>query len=114
MTNQPLDPERQPLLAHLIELRRRLIYSLLAVTVGFIACYIFAADIYGFLVRPLANVTAGENRHLIYTGLTEAFVTYIKLALWSGCFLAFPVIAAQIWMFAAPGLYKNERKAFLP
>jgi sec-independent protein translocase protein TatC len=62
----------------------------------------------------LAVATEGENRRLIYTGLTEAFTTYIKLALWTGGFLAFPIIAAQIWMFVAPGLYKNERKAFLP
>src|SRR5207237_106578 len=54
------------------------------------------------------------NRRLIYTGLTEAFVTYIKLSLWTGCFLAFPVVATQIWMFVAPGLYKTERRAFLP
>ena len=62
----------------------------------------------------MAEATAGEPRRLIYTGLTEAFVTYIKLALWAGCVLAFPVIAVQIWIFAAPGLYKNERRAFLP
>ena len=111
---ETLDPLRQPLLAHLLELRRRLIWSLLAVLVGFIVSYIFAPQIYAFLVRPLAEATAGEPRRLIYTGLTEAFVTYIKLALWAGCLLAFPVIASQIWMFAAPGLYKNERRAFLP
>ena len=111
---EPLDPLRQPLLAHLLELRKRLIYSLLAVVVGFIVSYFFAAHIYEFLVRPLAQITEGEHRRLIYTGLTEAFVTYIKLALWTGCFLAFPVIASQIWMFAAPGLYQNERRAFLP
>jgi sec-independent protein translocase protein TatC len=111
---EPFDPLRQPLLAHLIEFRQRLIWSLAAIVVGFIICYYFSADIYAFLVRPLAQVTEGENRRLIYTGLTEAFVTYIKLALWSGCFLAFPVIATQIWMFVAPGLYKNERYAFLP
>jgi sec-independent protein translocase protein TatC len=109
-----LDPSRQPLLAHLIELRRRLIYSLLAVLVGFAISYYYAPHIYEFLVRPLAHVTEGENRHLIFTGLTEAFVTYIKLSVWAGCFLAFPVIAAQVWIFAAPGLYENERKAFLP
>lgn len=108
------DPMRQPLLSHLLELRKRLIFSLLAVLAGFIVCYIFAPQIYGFLVRPLALVTEGEHRRLIYTGLTEAFVTYIKLALWAGCFLAFPVIASQIWMFVAPGLYKHERRAFLP
>ncbi|MDP9128367.1 MAG: twin-arginine translocase subunit TatC [Pseudomonadota bacterium] len=111
---EPLDPLRQPLLAHLIELRRRLMWSLSAVLIGFLISYWFAPQIYEFLVRPLASVTQGENRHLIYTGLTEAFTTYIKLSLWTGCFLAFPVIASQIWMFAAPGLYKNERKAFLP
>jgi sec-independent protein translocase protein TatC len=109
-----LDPLRQPLLAHLLELRRRLIYALLAIVAGFIVSYFFAPQIYEFLVRPLAQVTAGENRRLIYTGLTEAFITYVKLALWFGCFLAFPVIAVQIWAFAAPGLYKNERSAFLP
>jgi sec-independent protein translocase protein TatC len=110
----PLDPLRQPLLAHLLELRKRLIYSLLAIAVGFIISYFFAAQIYEFLVRPLAQATEGENRRLIYTGLTEAFITYVKLALWTGCFIAFPIVASQIWMFVAPGLYKNERKAFLP
>jgi sec-independent protein translocase protein TatC len=108
------DIMRQPLLAHLIELRRRFIYSLLAVIVGFAVSYGFAQQIYEFLVWPLAQATAGEHRRLIYTGLTEAFVTYIKLALWMGCFIAFPVIAAQIWMFVAPGLYKNERRGFFP
>lgn len=109
-----LDPLRQPLLAHLIELRKRLITSLLAILAGFIVCYYFAPEIYAFLVQPLANAVEGEHRRLIYTGLTEAFITYIKLALWAGCFLAFPIIATQIWMFVAPGLYKTERKAFLP
>ncbi|MGE3623908.1 MAG: twin-arginine translocase subunit TatC [Bdellovibrionales bacterium] len=111
---EPLDPLRQPLLAHLIELRRRLIWSLAAITAGFIVCYVFAADIYTFLVRPLAMATEGEHRRLIYTGLTEAFITYVKLALWGGCLLAFPIIASQIWMFVAPGLYRHERRAFFP
>jgi sec-independent protein translocase protein TatC len=111
---EALDPSRQPLLAHFIELRRRLIISLVAVLIGFVASYCFAAEIYAFLVRPLAEATGGEQRRLIYTGLTEAFLTYVKLALWTGSFLACPVIATQIWLFVAPGLYKNERKAFLP
>lgn len=89
-------------------------YAMLAILAGFAISYAFAPQIYEFLVRPLAAATAGEHRRLIYTGLTEAFITYIKLALWTGCFLAFPIVAAQIWMFVAPGLYKNERKAFLP
>jgi sec-independent protein translocase protein TatC len=91
-----------------------MIISLLAILGGFILCYFFAPEIYEFLVRPLAKATHDESRRLIYTGLTEAFITYVKLALWAGCFLAFPVIAAQIWMFVAPGLYKNERRVFLP
>ncbi|MER2520518.1 MAG: twin-arginine translocase subunit TatC [Bdellovibrionales bacterium] len=109
-----LDPMRQPLLAHLIELRRRLIYGFLAIMAGFVISYGFAPDIYAFLVKPLAAATGAENHRLIYTGLTEAFSTYLRLALWTGCFIAFPVIATQIWMFVAPGLYENERKAFLP
>lgn len=111
------EPDSLPaetLYAHLIDFRRRLMGSLLAILVGFLISYVFAADIYAFLVRPLAEATEGEPRRLIYTGLTEAFVTYIKLSLWAGCFLAFPVIAAQVWMFIAPGLYKHERRTFLP
>ncbi len=111
---QPFDPEKQPLLAHLAELRQRLIYAMVAILIGFIVSYHFAPQIYEFLVRPLAAASGGEPRHLIYTGLTEAFLTYVKLALWMGCFIAFPIIAAQIWMFVAPGLYQHERKAFLP
>ena len=111
---EAFDPLKQPLLAHLIELRKRLIYALLAVLAGFAISYFFAPQIYEFLVRPLAQASGGEHRRLIYTGLTEAFITYIKLALWTGCFIAFPIVATQIWMFVAPGLYKNERKAFLP
>jgi len=113
--NEPEQAETlsQPLLAHLIELRRRLIYSLAAIVVASVISYIYAPDIYAFLVGPLATASGGAHR-LIYTGLTEAFMTYIKLALWMGCFVAFPVIAAQAWLFIAPGLYKHERKAFLP
>ncbi len=111
---EALSAERQPLLAHFIELRKRLIYSIVAIVVGFIISYAFASDIYAFLVRPLAEATGGEQRRLIYTGLTEAFLTYVKLSLWTGSFLACPIVAAQIWMFVAPGLYKHERRAFLP
>lgn len=103
---------RQTLLEHLIELRRRFIYSLATILAGFVVSYFFAADIYEFLVRPLAYVSGDTQRRLIYTGLTEAFLTYVDLAFWSGCFLAFPVIFAQVWMFVAPGLYKNERLVF--
>lgn len=103
-----------PLLTHLIDFRRRLIWSLAAILAGFCLCYAFAPSLYAFLVHPLAQASEGEPRKLIYTGLTEAFMTYIKLALWGGCFLAFPIVLAQIWIFIAPGLYKAERRVFLP
>src|SRR3954469_20076873 len=103
-----------PLLDHLIELRTRLMYSFLAVFAAFLVCYYFSADIYAFLVRPLANLLGNEGRRMIYTGLTEAFFTYVKVAFWAGTFLSFPIIASQLWMFVAPGLYRHERNAFLP
>lgn len=108
------DPARQPLMAHLLDLRTRLLWSLAALVVGFCICYYFAPQIYEFLVRPLAEAGGHEQRRLIYTGLTEAFLTYIKLAFWAGMMLVFPVIATQIWLFVAPGLYQNEKRAFLP
>jgi len=111
---EKIDEKNMPLLDHLIELRRRIIISLLFFVLASIACYFFAPSIYGFLVQPLATVLEGENRRLIYTGLGEAFITYMKLACFAGGFLAFPVIAAQIWFFVAPGLYKNERSVFFP
>lgn len=103
-----------PLVAHLVELRRRLMISMLFFAAATCACYFVAADIYAFLVKPLAHVLEGENRRLIYTGLGEAFITYLKLACFAGGFLSFPVIASQLWLFIAPGLYKNEKHVFLP
>jgi len=106
---------KMPLLAHLIDLRNRLIYALAALLVAFVICYIFAEDIFAFLVRPLADVYAGqEGRRMIFTGLTETFFTYLKVAFWAAAFISFPLIAIQLWMFIAPGLYKNEKRAFLP
>ncbi|TVR98249.1 MAG: twin-arginine translocase subunit TatC [Rhodospirillales bacterium] len=105
-----------PLLDHLVELRQRLLYSLAAILVLFVGCYFIAGDIYAFLVRPLADITAeaGGERRMIYTALTEAFFTYVKVAFFAAMFLGFPVIATQVWLFMAPGLYKHERRAFLP
>src|ERR1700722_10282025 len=104
-----------PLLDHLIELRNRLMWGMGAVLVAFLICYQFKERIYGFLVHPLAVIFEGQTgRHLIYTGLTEAFFTYVKVSFWAGLCLAFPVVASQIWKFVAPGLYKNERGAFYP
>ena len=114
MSDDGLDDSKMPLLDHLIELRTRLMYSILAVFAAFLVCYYFSPQIYAFLVRPLANLLGNEGRRMIYTGLTEAFFTYVKVAFWAGTFLSFPIIATQLWMFVAPGLYKHERNAFLP
>ena len=111
-----LGNQRMPLLDHLVELRRRLLHSLIAILVLFFASYYFAPTIYGFLVQPLADILTelGGNRRLIYTGLHEAFFTYIKVSFFTALFVAFPFISIQLWKFIAPGLYANEKKAFLP
>ncbi|UEM18769.1 twin-arginine translocase subunit TatC [Skermanella mucosa] len=114
VSDDGLDDSKMPLLDHLIELRNRLMYSIAAIFAAFLICYYFSPDIYAFLVRPLADLLGNEGRRMIYTGLTEAFFTYVKVAFWAAMFLAFPVIASQLWMFIAPGLYKHERNAFLP
>jgi len=118
MTTEPehdeIEDSKMPLIDHLIELRNRLMYSIAALLVAFLLCYLVSDKIYNFLVQPLADILAGQGRRMIYTGLTEAFFTYVKVAFWAGSFLAFPIIATQVWMFVAPGLYKHERKAFLP
>jgi sec-independent protein translocase protein TatC len=111
-----LEEKSMPLLDHLIELRTRLINSVIAVLVLFFISYYFSLEIYDFLVAPLADVLEemGGERRLIFTALHEAFFTYIKVAFFAALFLAFPFIAIQVWMFIAPGLYKNEKKAFAP
>jgi sec-independent protein translocase protein TatC len=112
---EELEHGKMPLLDHLIELRKRLIYSALALVLLLPPCWYFSQTIYDFLAQPLANALADQpGRHLIYTDLTEAFFTDLRVAFWSAFCLAFPIIASQIWMFIAPGLYKNERRAFLP
>jgi sec-independent protein translocase protein TatC len=105
----------QPLIEHLVELRGRLILCLVAFAAATGTAYFFAADIYAFLVQPLAEAFPNpEQRRLIYTGLAEAFISYLKLAAFAGFLLSFPVMAAQLYRFLAPGLYKNERKHFAP
>lgn len=109
------DDNKMPLLEHLVELRNRLMWSIGALLVAFVICYFFAQDIFGFLIKPLAQAYGDqEGARLIYTSLPETFFTYVKIALWAGFCLAFPVIATQIYMFVAPGLYKHEKRAFLP
>ncbi len=110
-----LEEGRMPLLDHLIELRNRLMWSIGAVIVAFLVCYQFKQRIYGFLVHPLAVIFEGQTgRHMIYTSLTEAFFTYVKVSFWAAICISFPIIAAQLWKFVAPGLYRNERRAFFP
>jgi len=106
---------KQPLIEHIIELRKRLGWCLFAFFLATGICYFFAADIYAFLARPLANAVADEGqRRMIYTSLTEAFFTYLKLACFAGFIGAFPVIAYQLYRFLAPGLYVGEKRAMIP
>jgi sec-independent protein translocase protein TatC len=110
-----LEAGRMPLLAHLVELRNRLLWAIGAILVAFIVCYQFKEPIYRFLAHPLAQIFADEpGRKMIATGLTEIFFTYIKVSFWAAFCLAFPIVAMQLWKFVAPGLYKTERRAFLP
>ena len=106
-----LDDTRAPLLEHLIELRRRLIWAFGALGLAFCFCYYFAENIFAFLVQPLLR--AGQGK-LIYTDVFEAFFAKLKVALFSAIMLSFPVVANQIWRFVAPGLYKKEKRALLP
>jgi sec-independent protein translocase protein TatC len=114
MTHEDIEATKAPLMEHLIELRARLIKALVAFGLMFIICFFFAKTIYNVLTWPYVWVAGPENSKFIYTGLLEYFVVQLKLAMFGGAFLAFPVIAAQIYMFVAPGLYRNERQAFLP
>ena len=111
-----IEDAKMPLLDHLIELRQRLLWSALSIIILFLFFYYFSENIYGFLVKPLADIMAetGRDRRLIFTAMHEAFFTYIKVAFFAAIFVAFPFIAMQIWMFIAPGLYKHEKSAFLP
>src|SRR5690348_17232619 len=114
MTQEDIDATKAPLLDHLIELRSRLIKALLAFGIAFIFCFFFAKQIYNVLVWPFTWVAGVGNSKFIYTALLEYFMTQLKLAMFGAAFISFPVIASQIYMFVAPGLYRNERQAFLP
>ena len=114
MSQEDIDATKAPLMEHLVELRTRLIKALVAFAVMFALCFVFAKHIYNILVWPFVWVAGPEHSKFIYTALLEYFVTQIKLAMFGAAFLSFPVVAAQIYMFVAPGLYRNERQAFLP
>jgi sec-independent protein translocase protein TatC len=117
MSQEDIDATKAPLLDHLIELRARLIKSLLAFVVLFFVCFYFAKPIYNVLLYPFewAAMQAGvQNVRLIYTAPLEYFFTQLKVAMFGAAFIGFPVVATQIYMFVAPGLYKHEKDAFLP
>ena len=109
------DFKEMTLIDHLTELRKRLIWSFVYIIITFIICFYFANNLFAFLAKPLINLLDTENgQGFIYTALQEAFFTELKIAFFFSLFFAFPLIAIQIWKFIAPGLYNNEKKAFLP
>jgi sec-independent protein translocase protein TatC len=109
-----IESTKAPLMDHLIELRGRLIKAVAAFAIAAVVCFFFAKQIYNILTWPYIWVAGAENSKFIYTGLLEYFVVQLKLAMFGGAFIAFPVIATQIYMFVAPGLYRKEKQAFLP
>jgi sec-independent protein translocase protein TatC len=110
-----VEASKAPLIEHLIELRQRLMYALAGVGVGFVLCFSVATQIYNLLVWPYQVARGpGQKIEMIYTAPHEFFFTKLKLALFGAVFLAFPIIAYQLYKFVAPGLYKNERQAFRP
>ena len=109
-----IEATKAPLMEHLIELRSRLIKALVALALTFVACFFFAKTIYNVLTWPFVWVAGPENSKFIYTGLLEYFVVQLKLAMFGAAFISFPVVATQIYMFVAPGLYRHEKQAFLP
>ena len=110
-----IEKSQAPLLDHLIELRQRLIYCVIGFVIALIACFFVAQDIFNLLLWPY-RWALGDDTHvrLIYTAPQEYFFTQLKIAMFGGLFIAFPLIAIQIYKFVAPGLYRSERKAFLP
>jgi sec-independent protein translocase protein TatC len=114
MTHEDIEATKAPLMEHLIELRSRLIKAVIAFGLTFAVCFFFAKDIYNVLVWPFVWVAGVDSSKFIYTALLEYFITQLKLAMFGAAFLSFPVIASQVYMFVAPGLYRHERKAFLP
>ena len=109
-----IEASKAPLMDHLIELRSRLIKALIAFFAMFVVCFVFSTQIFNVLVWPYAWVAGVENSKMIYTALLELFFTHLKVAMFGAAFLSFPVVASQVYMFVAPGLYRHERKAFLP
>lgn len=111
---EDIEASKAPLLDHLIELRQRLIYSALAFFAMFLVCFTMARHIYDILVWPYVWASGSDHVRLIATHFLEQVFTHLKLAMFGAAFLSFPVVATQVYKFVAPGLYKNERRAFLP
>ncbi|RSY84600.1 twin-arginine translocase subunit TatC [Sphingomonas koreensis] len=111
MSDNELEGTEAPLLDHLIELRRRLLYCVLALVLAFAVCFYFVKPIYGFLVNPLAQ--AGQDK-LVFTSIMGGFFVELKVAFFAAVMVAFPIVAVQLWQFVAPGLYRKEKKALLP
>jgi sec-independent protein translocase protein TatC len=110
-----LESSKAPLLEHLVELRNRLVYSMIAFFICFVGCYFVATPIYTFLTQPLADAMATRpDAKMIFTAVYEAFFTNVKVGMFGALCLAFPFMAFQLWMFIAPGLYRHERAAFVP
>ncbi|MEP0235220.1 twin-arginine translocase subunit TatC [Roseibium sp.] len=115
MSDEDIDASKAPLIEHLVELRQRLMKSVIAIILMFIVCFYFATDIYNILTVPYLRAAPDPTAvQMIFTAPQEWFFTQLKLALFGALFLAFPVVASQIYMFVAPGLYKEEKGAFLP
>jgi len=114
MTHEDIEATKAPLIEHLVELRGRLIKSLIAFGVMLVACFFFARTIYNVLTWPYVWVAGPEHARFIYTGLLEYFIVQIKIAMFGAAFFSFPIVAAQIYKFVAPGLYRHERNAFRP
>lgn len=116
MNDRDIDDTTAPLIEHLAELRTRLIYSVLAFTICMILCFAVARPIFNFLAHPLSQVLIanGQKPDLIFTGLQQGFMTQVRISLFGGFVFAFPIIAYQLWRFVAPGLYRQEKNAFLP
>jgi sec-independent protein translocase protein TatC len=116
MAVDQIDDSSAPLIEHLAELRTRILYSMAAFIVCFIIGYIFWQPVFNFLSHPICDVliSRGQTCQLVLIKAQEGFFTAIRISMWAGFFLAFPIIAYQLWRFVAPGLYKSEKNAFLP
>ena len=109
-----IESSKAPLLEHLVELRSRLIKAVIAFLVAFVFCFYFSRHIYNILIYPFVGVVGAANAKLIATHFLEQFFTNMKLSMFGAAVIAFPIIATQIYMFVAPGLYRHEKKAFVP